>query len=52
LQLIDYEFFFNLKKKKEHTIYRMGEEKTRGFEWPDYIHPTYREKNVKRCEGG
>jgi len=22
----------------------MGEEKTRGFEWPDFIHPTYREK--------
>jgi len=24
----------------------MGEEKTRGSEWPDFIHPTYREKTL------
>ena len=24
----------------------MGEEKTRCFEWPDFIHPTYREKTL------
>ena len=24
----------------------MGEEKTRGIEWPDFIHPTYREKTL------
>ena len=24
----------------------MGEEKTRGFEWPDFTHPTYREKTL------